>query len=289
MKLEHILDEGERGVRRREGGHHLAGVGFQANRVQPRNDEALRSRDKAHQTNHRQATVVQLDVELAGLLLLRERLGVTERVEQVEREQLEGAVGFGAVEAWVVAWLAAAHVVLGAILIESVRVLAPELRDADGKDDLRFGPCRRRIPHIRRRKALDRRVVECGSERQRPVNAVLVDTITNEAGHGNTAVLDFRVPKKADALRFARAKNAQTGEVERVPVSDHRVEPLRQLSELRLLEHGQARAHSMLRSMDGHREGSALSAALKERQERGHPQRHRERRPEKLRPIRPQG
>ena len=65
-------------------------------------------------------------------------------------------------EAGEVAGLAAAHVVRGAVLLEHVGRLGPELEEADDEQDLQARRLRGRVPHRRGREAVEGRVVWLG-------------------------------------------------------------------------------------------------------------------------------
>jgi hypothetical protein len=95
---------------------------------------------------HREATVVNLDVQLPRLLLFRKLLGPTKRIKQVERHPsfLKGGE---------IARLPSPHVVLFAIRLQRLKLripakvfhplrpippLAPRLKDPNEADDLQL-------------------------------------------------------------------------------------------------------------------------------------------------------
>ena len=198
-KGHHVLDEGQVDVAGAERAHDLTIVRLDLAREGGDGARHLGLRDEREEAKHGKAAVVDLDVELARLLLVRQLLGEAEGVEEVERHRVRDLLEGGEV-----ARLAAAHVVGLAVLLEHVARLGPELEEADDDEDLQARILRRRVPHGRRREALEGRVVrQRVGELPRPVDAVLVDAVANEAGHGNAAVLDLGVTEPSDGRLVA--------------------------------------------------------------------------------------
>ena len=48
--------------------------------------------------------------------------------------------------------------------------------------------------------------------------------VSNESGHGNTSVLDFRLTKPSDGSGLVQSPVSSINEAKRIPVLDHRVE-----------------------------------------------------------------
>ena len=61
------------------------------------------------------------------------------------------------------------------------------------------------------REALDGGVVKVGGEGPRPVDAVLVDDVSDETSHRNADVLDLGMAEEADRFGVSRAPKIQTG------------------------------------------------------------------------------
>merc|ERR1719222_680772 len=139
--LGHALDEGEDRVGCREWCHVFAAVARKAEVVEAWDDEALGGGDEAKEADHREPAVVHLSIERLRLALCRQALGETEGIPQVERHW----VRVTALEARVVAGLAATHVVLLAVTLEGEGVLAMHLEEAHDQDNLEFGGRRERV------------------------------------------------------------------------------------------------------------------------------------------------
>mmetsp|Transcript_42930 Transcript_42930/g.142924 ORF Transcript_42930/g.142924 Transcript_42930/m.142924 type:complete len:237 (-) Transcript_42930:231-941(-) len=182
------LEEVEVGVERR---HHLARVRPDANVGQSRHRAGhLGLGQEAHQANHRKAPVVDLCEQPLGFLLGGGVLAEAEGVEEVEGDRV-GQLG----KRGEVAGLAAAHVVLLALLAQDVRVLAPELKEGDGQDDLPFRRLRRYVPQLLRGEPLWRRHRNLVP---REANVVGMHDVAHKAGHRDATVLDLRLAQEAD-------------------------------------------------------------------------------------------
>merc|ERR1712072_1406490 len=79
-EAEHLRDEGEVGVGRREGRHDLTRVRRDAEGVEAGHDEALGGGDQAEEADHREAAVVHLGEERLLLALRRQLLREAEGV-----------------------------------------------------------------------------------------------------------------------------------------------------------------------------------------------------------------
>jgi len=246
--LSRLTDDVEVGV---EGGHDVARVGLQEARERRHGARRLGLGQEAHQPKHRKAAVVDLGEEALRLLLGRGRRGELERIEQVEghrvRQLLEGGE---------VARLAAAHVVRLAVRREHIRVLAPELEEADGQDDLPLGRLGDGVPQRLRR---DARRHAVGDLVPRESDVVRVHNVANEAGHRDAAVLDLSLAKEANGGLLRVAPELGRRQVERVPVANERVELLGQALKARLVHHADsgAAADAGGRRLEGGRSGEA--------------------------------
>eukprot|EP00324_Dicrateria_rotunda_P002276 CAMPEP_0206160968 /NCGR_PEP_ID=MMETSP1474-20131121/7252_1 /ASSEMBLY_ACC=CAM_ASM_001110 /TAXON_ID=97495 /ORGANISM="Imantonia sp., Strain RCC918" /LENGTH=319 /DNA_ID=CAMNT_0053562617 /DNA_START=146 /DNA_END=1105 /DNA_ORIENTATION=- len=211
----------ERGISEAdEGLHHLPGVG---------RDDALEQRHRAgdrllgeegHDAEHREAAVVDLGDKALLLLLRREVARPLERVVEVEADPV-GQLIRGGVEVGEAAGLAALHVVRLAVEPQ----LRPPLEEADAKDDLPLGGVGQRVPLLGRR-ARGGDVGEGNRRRQvpRPVHAVGLQDVADEAGHSNAAVLDLGVAEPPDGLLVGVVPELRLGELQRIPEADRRVE-----------------------------------------------------------------
>ena len=123
------------------------------------------------------------------------------------------------------AWraLTTTHVVGLAVRLEDVGVLAPELEEGDGQNDLPLGHLRSQVPHLLRRDVSGNVVPRALG---RPVNAVGVDNVANEAKHGDPAVLDLRLAQEANRRRVRVTPELTLRKVERVEEADDRVQLL---------------------------------------------------------------
>mmetsp|Transcript_63856 Transcript_63856/g.170303 ORF Transcript_63856/g.170303 Transcript_63856/m.170303 type:complete len:331 (+) Transcript_63856:281-1273(+) len=241
-RLEHVRDEGQRGVGRGEGRHDLAGVRLDAEAVEAGHLQALGGRDEAEDADLREAAVVDLREERLLLALGRHLGGEAERIPQVEGHRVREGRLVRARELGEVARLAAAHVVLLAVGLEHEAGLGPHLEEADDHEDLQLRRGGERIPLVgraaRRRDVSEadgreRRARADAAERAldvpREADAVGLDAVANERGHRDAAVLDLGVAEPADRLR------RRLSDVERVPEANHRVELLGELLEAGLV------------------------------------------------------
>mmetsp|Transcript_15824 Transcript_15824/g.23830 ORF Transcript_15824/g.23830 Transcript_15824/m.23830 type:complete len:206 (-) Transcript_15824:246-863(-) len=143
----------------------------------------LRLRQEAEQANHGEAAVVDLLEQTRRLLLWGRALRELERIEQVEGDRVGERVESGEVSR-----LATAHVVLLSLSLEHVRVLTPELEEANREDDLPLGRLGDSIPHrLWRETGRNRR----GDLVEREADVVRVHDVADEPSHGDTAVLDL--------------------------------------------------------------------------------------------------
>jgi len=229
--VEHVGDEGQGRVARREGRHHLAGVRLDAQAVHARHDEPLARRDEAHDADHSEAAVVDLRLERLGLPLLGHLAREAERVPQVERHRVDGRRD-AVLEGGEVAGLAALHVVRLPVRRERLVVLSPALQEADRAEDLQLGRRRQRIPLVGGAAGGgDVRVGDArAGQRPREVDAVRLHDVADEGGHRDAAVLDLGVAEEANRGRLvedaALVAVAHLREAERIPEADHRVQVL---------------------------------------------------------------
>mmetsp|Transcript_63855 Transcript_63855/g.170298 ORF Transcript_63855/g.170298 Transcript_63855/m.170298 type:complete len:326 (+) Transcript_63855:281-1258(+) len=236
-RLEHVRDEGQRGVGRGEGRHDLAGVRLDAEAVEAGHLQALGGRDEAEDADLREAAVVDLREERLLLALGRHLGGEAERIPQVEGHRVREGRLVRARELGEVARLAAAHVVLLAIELERGRRLGEHLEEANHAEDLHLARRGERVPLVGRparrrdvRKADRREVVaEVALDVPREVDAVRLDAVADKGRHRHAAVLDLGVAEPADRLR------RRLSDVERVPEANHRVELLGELLEAGLV------------------------------------------------------
>mmetsp|Transcript_67622 Transcript_67622/g.202135 ORF Transcript_67622/g.202135 Transcript_67622/m.202135 type:complete len:305 (-) Transcript_67622:58-972(-) len=249
-RLEHVRDEGQRGVGRGEGRHDLAGVRLDAEAVEAGHLQALGGRDEAEDADLREAAVVDLREERLLLALGRHLGGEAERIPQVEGHRVREGRLVRARELGEVARLAAAHVVLLAVGLEHEAGLGPHLEEADDHEDLQLRRGGERIPLVgraaRRRDVSEadgreRRARADAAERAldvpREADAVGLDAVANERGHRDAAVLDLGLAQEADGRRVGVTPELALGQLERVVVADDRVELLGLLREAGLVHH----------------------------------------------------
>merc|ERR1719198_158381 len=195
------LEDVEVGVERR---HDLARVRAESEARQERDGARhLGLGQEAHEANHREAAVVDLGDQALGLLLGRRVLGELERVKQVERHRVRERV-----ERREISGLAAAHVVRLAVRREHVRVLAPELEEANGQNHLPLGHLRGQIPRLLRRDAERHRGPRASP---RPAEVVGVNDVADEAEHGDAAMLDLSLVQEADRVHVRLAPEFSRG------------------------------------------------------------------------------
>mmetsp|Transcript_4809 Transcript_4809/g.15459 ORF Transcript_4809/g.15459 Transcript_4809/m.15459 type:complete len:318 (+) Transcript_4809:95-1048(+) len=225
---DHVADVRQVRVGRREGRHDLAVVRLDLAGEGRDGARHLGFRDEREEAEHGEAAVVDLDVELLGLLLGGQLLCEAERVEEVERHRVRDLLEGGEV-----ARLAAAHVVLGAVLLQHVRRLGPELEEADDEQDLEARALRRGVPDGGRGEAVEGGVVgQGGRERPRPADPVLVDAISHKSRHRNAAVLHLSMAEEPDGGVVALVPKVLVAELERVEVAEHWVLRLREAAEV---------------------------------------------------------
>jgi len=209
------LEQVEVGVERR---HDVAIVRADADTRQARHGARhLGLREEAHDADLREAAVVDLNEQTLGLLLGRGVLREAEGVEEVEGHRVGELV-----EGRHVARLAAAHVVRLAVLLEDVRVLAPELEEGNGEDDLPLGNLRQVVPHDLRRGAN----VDARERLPREADVVGMDNVAHERRHRDAAVLDLRLTQEANRRRVRVTPELAARQVERIPEAHNRVEIL---------------------------------------------------------------
>merc|ERR1712216_417335 len=202
-----------------EGRHDVARVGLEAQGRQARHGALqLRLGEEAEETDHGEAAVVDLGDEPLRLLLGGLVLGDLEGVVQVEWHWVRQLVEGGEVSR-----LAATHVVGLAVRLENIRVLAPELEEGNGEDDLPLGGLGGEVPHLLRG---DVRGDVVPRALGWPVDAVGMDNVADEAEHGDTAVFDLRLAQEANRRLVRVTPELTPGEVQRVEVPDHRVQLL---------------------------------------------------------------
>mmetsp|Transcript_16143 Transcript_16143/g.37626 ORF Transcript_16143/g.37626 Transcript_16143/m.37626 type:complete len:273 (+) Transcript_16143:60-878(+) len=172
--------------------------------------------EEAEKAHHGRASVVDFH-DAALLLLLRVHLLREPKwVKEVERED----PALAANERRVVARLAAAHVVLGLVLVllRLELVLIPPLEDADGEDDLPLAALRDRVPerrHAAHLLELRPRLAVHGHG-ERPGEALLVHEEPHKAGHGDAAVLELSLADEADGRIIGLVEKFLLGKLERV-------------------------------------------------------------------------
>ena len=89
-----------------------------------------------------------------------------------------------------------------------------------GAQDLQARRLRGRVPDRRGREAIERGVVgQRGGQLPRPVDAVLVHDVPDEAGHGNAAVLHLSMAQPADGRLVGLLPELALGQVQRVVVA----------------------------------------------------------------------
>ena len=139
-------------------------------------------------------------------------------VPEVERHRvrdLELVAGLRRVEAREGSRLAALGVVRA-----SRAALGEELEEADEEDDLPLARLGDLVPELGRGGG---RVVTRDVDRE--LDAVGMEAVADEGGHGDAAVLDLGVAEPADGVLVAAAPEVGLSEVERVVEADDRVQP----------------------------------------------------------------
>ena len=168
-------------------------------------------------TNHGGTAVVDLLDEASGLLLLRGVLAELEGVVKVEGDRVGDALG-ARNKVGVVTGLSAGHVVL----VVTDGQLSPELKEANEAKDLPLGLVRDGVPKSRG--------VGLGRERgsvhlhgPRELDSVGVDNVSDEGGHGDTAVLDLGMTEETDGGLVGGSPELGLGEVQGIVELDNRV------------------------------------------------------------------
>mmetsp|Transcript_25134 Transcript_25134/g.54293 ORF Transcript_25134/g.54293 Transcript_25134/m.54293 type:complete len:302 (-) Transcript_25134:53-958(-) len=236
---EHFLHHRQLDITSGERRHHLASIRLDVERIETGDrTRDLGLGDEAHDADHGQPTVVDLGNEALLLALRRHLRGEAKRIKQVERHRVWEL----ALERREVARLAATDIVLLAIHLKHCTGLRPHLEEADEAEDLELGRGGERVPLVSwatrgrdGRVRDDRRIGEGASDWAlqipREVDAVGLDAVANEGGHGDATVLDLRVAEPANGLR----PRVSIDDVQRVPEADHGVELLSERDHARLV------------------------------------------------------
>merc|ERR1711865_615689 len=142
LECEHLFDEFKAHIILRKGSHDLAIVFL--DQSGQRGDCAwnFRLRNKRHEAEHRQATIVDFDVQLSGLLLFRKFLCQAEGIEKIQWHWM-----WDLFKCWEIAWLATLHVMRLAIRLQYISTLGPELKEANDDKDLELAWSWNRIPN----------------------------------------------------------------------------------------------------------------------------------------------
>merc|ERR1719163_2019854 len=226
--------------------------------------------EDAHQTDHCEAAIVDLNLQLLRLPLVTLVLVEAERIVQVQRsrvgqkwpalrvfERPDPRLSFltlRQIEGREEAGLATPHVVATLPRTPGHRRFGVVLEETDGQEDLPLGFIRDALPKRRRADSWSAQLV--AGHLPRKVDAVRVDTVTDEPSHRDAAVLDLGVAQEADG-RFVRLIPELTlSKVERVPETDGGVEAFRQSLQVSL-RFGPANCQSC----DDRRRRSAAQAA----------------------------
>mmetsp|Transcript_35205 Transcript_35205/g.92309 ORF Transcript_35205/g.92309 Transcript_35205/m.92309 type:complete len:279 (-) Transcript_35205:16-852(-) len=245
-RLEHVRDEGQRGVGRGEGRHDLAGVRLDAEAVEAGHLQALGGRDEAEDADLREAAVVDLRQEAPRLLLRRHLRLQAKGVEEVERHRVRHAsVG----ELGVLARHAARHVV-------RLDALAEQLKEANEAQDLQLRRRGERVPLRRGRRDLgNRRVRQVRLQVPREVDAVRAHDEADKRGHRDAAMLDLGMTQPADRLLLRKRLVRARRERKRIVEAHDRVELLGELLEVSSgLHHGRRAALRRVHRHSGRRE-----------------------------------
>merc|ERR1719389_1656242 len=214
-----------------EGRHDLTVVLLQVKRIETWDDEALRRGEHAKDTDLRQTAIIDFGQQALVKLLARPL-----RVESEWVVEVQGWVRDSAlldplsrlripVEAWELAWHAAAHVVRIAILLQRATVLAPNFQEANEEEDLNLRSSGQRIPLLWR--------ATCGSDvaegnvaRQLPRenDVIRLDAKADESRHRNAAVLELRMTQESNRRIVTLLPEICFRQVQRVPKPNDRIE-----------------------------------------------------------------
>merc|ERR1711879_377719 len=129
----------------RKGCHDLSVICFDLARECRDCTRHPRFGDERHQAKHRQAAIVDLNVEFVGFLLVRQFLGEAKWVKEVQRHWV-----WDFLESREIAWLATTHIMSGAILFEHIAALRPKLKETNDKQDLQTACLWDCVPNCRR-------------------------------------------------------------------------------------------------------------------------------------------
>ena len=100
--------------------------------------------------------------------------------------------------------LSSSHVVWLTVVVQ----LRPELQESDEKDDLELRGKRKSVPLFWRGQVSGRMGHSGCSQRPRE-NEVGLDDVSNEGGHSNTTMFDFRLTKPTDGCFLTLSANAE--------------------------------------------------------------------------------
>ena len=218
--------------------------------------------EEAHQTDHSEAAVVDLRLQLLGLPLVALVLVEAERIVQVQRNRVgqkwaalrvfespDTRLSFHTlrqIESREQAGLATPHVVAPLPWRLSHRSFGVELEETNGQKNLPLGFIRDALPKRRRADSWNAQLV--AGDLPRKVDAVRVDAVTDEPSHRDAAVLDLGVAQEADGRFVGLVPELPFSEIQRVPKSNDRVEAFRlDMGEFQTLPRSNARRRSNVR------------------------------------------
>eukprot|EP01083_Nonionella_stella_P219957 787424_1 len=170
--------------------------------------------DESHNTNHGQSSIVDLlnksSALLLGTLILREAKGI----EKVQ--------GHGMGDHAMIRKLGISSRHSSAHVMRAGRFAEP-LEESDEEDDLPLGGGGEGVPLFRRRSGGAGEGGAVEGDGPGEADAVGLDDVSYEGGHGDAAVLDFGVTEEGDGVVVGVSPDGGGGELEGIVELQHRV------------------------------------------------------------------